>query len=140
MKTYVLNFILLGILLLLFCCKEDQFLKKHDVILVTKTFSDGQEVLINEAIKFEKKHKIKFEEANKIYLNFISHFEKIDSKIHYNFYPSLIIDDYYVYSFQNLKTGKIAAFGIGVNANTGEPKNFTEEIWLSEKEILKKTK
>ena len=34
--------------------------------------------------------------------------------------PTLIIDDHYVYSFQNLVMQKVAVFGIWINANTGE--------------------
>lgn len=131
------SFILLGFLLFISCSKKSRFLDKHHVILVTKNFTDGSEVLTKEAGIFEKNHNIKFQEDNKICENFLSNEDQIRTKNSSNYYPSLIIDEYYVYSFKNLKAGKIAAFGIGVNANTGEPKNFTEEIWLSEKEILK---
>ena len=138
MRTHF-SFILLGLLLFISCSKERKFLNTHHITLVAN-FNDGNEVLTKEAETFEKNHNIKFQQANKIYEAFRSNNEKdqIKAKDSFKFYPTLIIDEYYVYSFKNLKAGKIAVFGIGVNANTGEPKNFTEEIWLHEKNILKK--
>ena len=50
--------------------------------------------------------------------------------------PTLIIDDHYVYSFQNLVMQKVAVFGIWINANTGEITTNDESIWLEEKDIV----
>lgn len=133
-----LRLIMFGLLLFLGCSKENKFLKKHDVILVTK-FIQESEILTDNAKAFEENHRIKFQEANNIYKNILSKNEKNYAVIKdtFNSYPTLIIDEYYVYSFRNLKIDKVALFGIGVNANTGKQKNFTEEIWVYEKDIVK---
>lgn len=119
------------ILLVLYFCRETIFIKKHSVILVTYAQSNGEETLTNEAKEFEKKHQIKLKEAMEI----ISKYEKNNLNADSNFYPSLIIDDYYVYSFRNLKTSKVATFGIGINADTGNIKKFTGDMWLNEKKL-----
>ncbi|ALR30211.1 hypothetical protein ATE47_06585 [Chryseobacterium sp. IHB B 17019] len=127
-------FTLICIFLILVNCKEKRFLNDHEVILVTN-FINGDEKLREEAKIFESKTRIKFNESNKIYLRFISKYEKTDTAQSRYFYPSLIIDGYYLYSFKNIKTEKVAAFGTGVNANTGQIRQFKEVIWLNEKSL-----
>lgn len=120
------------------CSKERRYLNQHSVILASH-FIDGQEVLTDKAKKFEEKHSIKFREAYRIYMHITSKNSKEPRKAADTVisYPTVIIDDYYVYSFTNLKTDKVAVFGIGINADTGETKNFTETIWIYEKDIPK---
>lgn len=130
-----LAFLLSGTLLSLYSCSKNNFLNNHNIILVTKSI-DGNEIITDEAKLFEKNHKVKLQDANIIYMNIISKNQKTHSVDLSHLYPSLIIDEYYVYSFKNTKTQKVAAFGIGINADTGVSKNFTEEIWLDEKDIL----
>lgn len=124
-------FSLACIFLLLVSCKEKRFLNNHEVILVTN-FINGDEKLREEAKIFESQNRIKFDESNKIYLRFISKYEKIDTVKSTHFYPTLIIDGYYLYSFKNIKTNKVAAFGTGINAQTGQIKQFKKVIWINE--------
>ena len=116
------------IILLLGCNPSDSYLKNHEV------FPYSMEIVQ------EKKYKISVKEANDLYVKYLYDRKKVKD-LDYDetlLSPTLIIDDHYVYSFQNLVMQKVAVFGIWINANTGEITTNDESIWLEEKDIFDK--
>ena len=116
------------IILLLGCNPSDSYLKNHEV------FPYSMEIVQ------EKKYKISVKEANDLYVKYLYDRKKIKD-LNYDetlLSPTLIIDDHYVYSFQNLVMQKVAVFGIWINANTGEITTNDESIWLEETDIFDK--
>ena len=116
------------IILLLGCNPSDSYLKNHEV------FPYSEEIVK------EKKYKISVKEANDLYVKYL-YDNKKRKDLDYDetlLSPTLIIDDHYVYSFQNLVMQKVAVFGIWINANTGEITTNDESIWLEEKDISDK--
>ena len=116
------------ITLLLGCNPSDSYLKNHEV------FPYSMEIVQ------EKKYKISVKEANDLYVKYL-YDNKKRKDLDYDetlLSPTLIIDDHYVYSFQNLVMQKVAVFGIWINANTGEITTNDESIWLEEKDISDK--
>ena len=114
------------IILLLGCNPSDSYLKNHEV------FPYSMEIVQ------EKKYKISVKEANDLYVKYL-YDNKKSKDLDYDetlLSPTLIIDDHYVYSFQNLVMQKVAVFGIWINANTGEITTNDESIWLKEKDIV----
>ena len=114
------------ITLLLGCNPSENYLKNHEV------FPYSEEIVQ------EKKYKISVKEANDLYVKYLYDRKKIKD-LNYDetlLSPTLIIDDHYVYSFQNLVMQKVAVFGIWINANTGKITNCNESIWLKEKDIV----
>ena len=88
----------------------------------------------------EKKYRISIKEANDLYVKYLYDRKKIKD-LNYDktlLSPTLIIDDHYVYSFQNLVMQKVAVFGVWINANTGEITTNDESIWLEETDIFDK--
>lgn len=114
--------ITISLITLLFGCNpSENYLKNHEV------FPYSLEIVQ------EKKYKISVKEANDLYDN------KKRKDLDYDetrLSPTLIIDDHYVYSFENLVMQKVAVFGIWINANTGEITTNDESIWLEEKDIV----
>ena len=116
------------ITLLLGCNPSDSYLKNHEV------FPYSMEIVQ------EKKYKISVKQANDLYVKYLYDRKKIKD-LNYDetfLSPTLIIDDHYVYSFQNLVMQKVAVFGIWINANTGKITTNDESIWLNEKDISDK--
>ena len=116
------------IILLLGCNPSENYLKNHEV------FPYSEEIVK------EKKYKISVKEANDLYVKYLYDRKKIKD-LNYDktlLSPTLIIDDHYVYSFQNLVMQKVAVFGVWINANTGEITTNDESIWLEEKDISDK--
>ena len=116
------------ITLLLGCNPSENYLKNHEV------FPYSEEIVQ------EKKYKISVKEANDLYVKYL-YDNKKSKDLDYDetlLSPTLIIDDHYVYSFQNLVMQKVAVFGIWINANTGEITTYDESIWLEEKDIFDK--
>ena len=116
------------IILLLGCNQSENYLKNHEV------FPYSEEIVK------EKKYKISVKEANDLYVKYLYDRKKIKD-LNYDktlLSPTLIIDDHYVYSFQNLVMQKVAVFGIWINANTGEITTNDESIWLEETDIFDK--
>ena len=116
------------IILLLGCNPSDSYLKNHEV------FPYSEEIVQ------EKKYKISVKESNDLYVKYL-YDNKKRKDLDYDetlLSPTLIIDDHYVYSFQNLVMQKVAVFGIWINANTGEITINDESIWLEEKDIFDK--
>ena len=116
------------IILLLGCNPSENYLKNHEV------FPYSEEIVQ------EKKYKISVKEANDLYVKYL-YDNKKRKDLDYDetlLSPTLIIDDHYVYSFQNLVMQKVAVFGIWINANTGEITTNDESIWLEEKDIFDK--
>ena len=116
------------ITLLLGCNPSENYLKNHEV------FPYSMEIVQ------EKKYKISVKQANDLYVKYLYDRKKIKD-LNYDetfLSPTLIIDDHYVYSFQNLVMQKVAVFGIWINANTGEITINDESIWLEEKDISNK--
>ena len=114
------------IILLLGCNPSENYLKNHEV------FPYSEEIVQ------EKKYKISVKEANDLYVKYLYDRKKIKD-LNYDktlLSPTLIIDDHYVYSFQNLVMQKVAVFGVWINANTGEITTNDESIWLKEKDIV----
>jgi|GEM_PF-180344 hypothetical protein len=114
------------ITLLLGCNPSENYLKNHEV------FPYSEEIVQ------EKKYKISVKEANDLYVKYL-YGNKKSKDLDYDetrLSPTLIIDDHYVYSFQNLVMQKVAVFGIWINANTGEITTNDESIWLEEKDIV----
>ena len=111
--------ITISLITLLFGCNpSENYLKNHEV------FPYSLEIVQ------EKKYKISVKEAND---------NKKRKDLDYDetrLSPTLIIDDHYVYSFENLVMQKVAVFGIWINANTGEITTNDESIWLEEKDIV----
>ena len=116
------------IILLLGCNPSENYLKNHEV------FPYSEEIVQ------EKKYKISVKEANDLYVKYLYDNKKSKDldygEIHLS--PTLIIDDHYVYSFENLVMQKVAVFGIWINANTGEITTNDESIWLEETDIFDK--
>ena len=119
--------ITISLITLLFACNSSEnYLKSHKVFLYSKE------------IVQEKKYKISVKEANDLYVKYL-YDNKKSKDLDYDetlLSPTLIIDDHYVYSFQNLVMQKVAVFGIWINANTGKITNCNESIWLKEKDIV----
>lgn len=119
--------ITISLITLLFGCNpSENYLKNHEVFLYSKE------------IVQEKKYKISVKEANDLYVKYL-YDRKKTKDLDYDetlLSPTLIIDDHYVYSFQNLVMQKVAIFGIWINANTGEITTNDESIWLKEKDIV----
>ena len=114
--------ITISLITLLFGCNpSENYLKSHEV------FPYSPEIVQ------EKKYKISVKEANNLYDNKKSKDLDYDETL---LSPTLIIDDHYVYSFQNLVMQKVAVFGVWINANTGEITTNDESIWLKEKDIV----
>ena len=116
------------ITLLLGCNPSENYLKNHEV------FPYSMEIVK------EKKYKISVKEANNLYVKYL-YDNKKRKDLDYDetlLSPTLIIDDHYVYSFQNLIEKKVAVFGVWINANTGEITTYDESIWLEEKDIFDK--
>ena len=116
------------IILLLGCNPSENYLKNHEV------FPYSEEIVQ------EKKYKISVKEANDLYVKYL-YDNKKRKDLDYDetlLSPTLIIDDHYVYSFQNLVMQKVAVFGVWINANTGEITTYDESIWLEEKDIFDK--
>ena len=116
------------ITLLLGCNTSENYLKNHEV------FPYSEEIVQ------EKKYKISVKEANDLYVKYL-YDNKKRKNLDYDetlLSPTLIIDDHYVYSFQNLVMQKVAVFGVWINANTGEVTTNDESIWLDEKDISDK--
>ena len=116
------------ITLLLGCNPSDSYLKNHEV------FPYSEEIVQ------EKKYKISIEKANDLYVKYLYDRKKIKDLDYDKTFlsPTLISDDHYVYSFQNLVMQKVAVFGVWINANTGEVTTNDESIWLDEKDISDK--
>jgi len=139
-KKHTITMILSSILTFFGCKKkEDLFLQNNRVILCCSSINFPDCKLTTKSKAFEKEHKISFKEASKIYLKNLAKYENIDS-LDSEVIPTLIINEYYVYSFKNIKMSKVAAFGTGINADTGEIIHYKNKIWLYEDEILKNTK
>ena len=119
--------IAISLITLLFGCDpSENYLKNHEV------FPYSPEIVQ------EKKYKISVKEANDLYVKYL-YDNKKSKDLDYDetrLSPTLIIDDHYVYSFQNLVMQKVAVFGIWINANTGEITTNDESIWLEEKDIV----
>ena len=119
--------ITISLITLLFACNSSEtYLKSHKVFLYSKE------------IVQEKNYKISVKEANDLYVKYLYDRKKIKD-LNYDetlLSPTLIIDDHYVYSFQNLVMQKVAVFGIWIDANTGEITTNDESIWLEEKDIV----
>ena len=116
------------IILLLGCNPSENYLKNHEV------FPYSEEIVQ------EKKYKISVKEANDLYVKYL-YDNKKSKDLDYDetrLSPTLIIDDHYVYSFENLVMQKVAVFGIWINANTGEITTNDESIWLEETDIFDK--
>ena len=116
------------ITLLLSCNPSENYLKNHEV------FPYSMEIVK------KKKYKISVKEANDLYVKYL-YDNKKRKDLDYDetlLSPTLIIDDHYVYSFQNLVMQKVAVFGIWINANIGKITTNDESIWLEEKDIFDK--
>ena len=113
--------ITISLITLLFGCNpSENYLKNH------KVFPYSEEIVQ------EKKYKISVQEANDLYVKYL-YDNKKSKDLDYDetlLSPTLIIDDHYVYSFQNLVMQKVAVFGVWINANTGEITTNDESIWL----------
>ena len=86
----------------------------------------------------KKKYRISIKKANDLYIKYLYDRKEIKD-LDYDetlLSPTLIVDDHYVYSFQNLVMQKVAVFGIWINANTGEITTYDKSIWLKEKDIV----
>ena len=117
--------ITISLITLFGCNPSENYLKSH------KVFPYSPEIVQ------EKKYKISVKEANDLYVKYL-YDNKKRKDLDYDetlLSPTLIIDDHYVYSFQNLVMQKVAVFGIWINANTGEITTNDEYIWL-EKDIV----
>ena len=117
--------ITISLITLFGCNPSENYLKSH------KVFPYSPEIVQ------EKKYKISVKEANDLYVKYL-YDNKKRKDLDYDetlLSPTLIIDDHYVYSFQNLVMQKVAVFGIWINANTGEITTNDEYIWL-EKNIV----
>ena len=117
--------ITISLITLFGCNPSENYLKSH------KVFPYSPEIVQ------EKKYKISVKEANDLYVKYL-YDNKKSKDLDYDetrLSPTLIIDDHYVYSFQNLVMQKVAVFGIWINANTGEITTNDEYIWL-EKDIV----
>ena len=120
--------ITISLITLFGCNPSENYLKSHKVFLYSKEFVQ------------EKKYKISVKEANDLYVKYL-YDNKKSKDLDYDetlLSPTLIIDDHYVYSFQNLVMQRVAVFGIWINANTGEITTYDESIWLEEKDISDK--
>ena len=118
--------ITISLITLFGCNTSENYLKSHKVFLYSKE------------IVQEKNYKISVKEANDLYVKYLYDNKKIKD-LDYDetlLSPTLIIDDHYVYSFQNLVMQKVAVFGIWIDANTGEITTNDESIWLEEKDIV----
>lgn len=118
--------ITISLITLFGCNLSENYLKSH------KVFPYSPEIVQ------EKKYKISVKEANDLYVKYL-YDNKKSKDLDYDemlLSPTLIIDDHYVYSFQNLVMQKVAVFGIWINANTGEITTNDESIWLEEKDIV----
>jgi len=118
--------ITISLITLFGCNPSENYLKSHKVFLYSKE------------IVQEKNYKISVKEANDLYVKYLYDNKKIKG-LDYDetlLSPTLIIDDHYVYSFQNLVMQRVAVFGIWINANTGEITTNDESIWLEEKDIV----
>jgi len=118
--------ITISLITLFGCNPSENYLKSHKVFLYSKEFVQ------------EKRYKISVKEANDLYAKYL-YDNKKRKDLDYDetlLSPTLIIDDHYVYSFQNLVTQRVAVFGIWINANTGEITTNDESIWLEEKDIV----
>jgi lipoprotein len=109
-------------------CKseEEKFLENHEVFPCSPK------------IVQEKKYRISIKKANDLYIKYLYDRKEIKD-LDYDetlLSPTLIVDDHYVYSFQNLVMQKVAVFGIWINANTGEITTYDKSIWLKEKDIV----
>jgi len=136
MKSKMKNTMILATIFSFFSCEnsEQNFINQNKIILCSDSKYFPNNELTKEAINFEKGKKISFDEASKIYLDQNKKAINDSTEI----FPSLIINNYYVYSFKNIKTLKIATFGIWIDADTGEVKNIKKGFWLEEKKILKR--
>ncbi len=115
--------------------KEEKFLDKHNVILCY-TF-DKKEIIQDKALEFEKTSKIKFKGASDIYIKFLEDKKEIKKSSNEKIiYPKLIIDDNYVYSFNNLKTLDIAVFGVWINSKNGKITHSETKLWLNERKTI----
>ena len=117
--------ITISLITLFGCNPSENYLKNHEV------FPYSPEIVQ------EKRYKISVKEANDLYVKYL-YDNKKRKDLDYDetlLSPTLIIDDHYVYSFQNLVMQKVAVFGIWINANTGEITTNDESIWL-EKDIV----
>ena len=120
--------ITISLITLFGCNPNENYLKSHKVFLYSKEFVQ------------EKKYKISVKEANDLYVKYL-YDNKKSKDLDYDetlLSPTLIIDDHYVYSFQNLVMQRVAVFGIWINANTGEITTNDESIWLEETDIFDK--
>ena len=118
--------ITISLITLFGCNPSENYLKSHKVFLYSKE------------IVQEKRYKISVKEANDLYVKYL-YDNKKSKDLDYDktlLSPTLIIDDHYVYSFQNLVMQKVAVFGIWIDANTGEITTNDESIWLEEKDIV----
>ncbi|WP_448822171.1 hypothetical protein [Capnocytophaga sp.] len=118
--------ITISLITLFGCNPSENYLKSHKVFLYSKEFVQ------------EKKYKISVKEANDLYVKYL-YDNKKSKDLDYDetlLSPTLIIDDHYVYSFQNLVMQRVAVFGIWINANTREITTNDESIWLEEKDIV----
>ena len=124
MREIIFN---MSLITLLFGCNQSENdLENH------KVFPCSPEIVQ------EKKYRISIKEANDLYVKYLYDRKEIKD-LDYDetlLSPTLIIDDNYVYSFQNLVMQKVAVFGIWINANTGKITNCNESIWLKEKDIV----
>ncbi len=126
--------ILSSILSLFGCNPKEKYLKDHNVILCY--LSNNNETITNQALEFEKKAKIKFNDATEIYIKFLEDKKEIKKSNHEKtIYPKLVIDGNYVYSFNNLKTLDIAVFGLWIDSDTGKISHNETKIWLNERKI-----
>ena len=124
MREIIFN---MSLITLLFGCNQSKnYLENH------KVFACSPEIVQ------EKKYKISIKEANDLYVKYLYDRKEIKDLDYDETFlsPTLIIDDHYVYSFQNLVMQKVAVFGIWINANTGEITTNDESIWLKEKDIV----
>ena len=124
MREIIFN---MSLITLLFGCNQSEnYLENH------KVFPCSPEIVQ------EKKYRISIKEANDLYVKYLYDRKEIKD-LDYDetlLSPTLIIDDHYVYSFQNLVMQRVAVFGIWINANTGKITNCNESIWLKEKDIV----
>lgn len=134
----IINIIgIISILFFLGCNPEKKYLEQHTVIICE--LSQGG-YLTPQAVEYEKKRKVSFNEVNLIYTRFLIENNELDASLKDSVeisYPSLIIDDYYVYSFYNEKLRKYAVSGVWIDSNTGELKINKDNIWLEESMIEK---
>jgi hypothetical protein len=129
--------VIMSIFSIFSCNKEKKYLEQHRVQVCS---TNGDDKMLPEILVQEKKYKISLFEASKIYIDFLYKKGEI-SELNYEkvVYPSLIIDDNYVYSFYNMKTRQVAVFGVWINCNTGELTFGKDKIWLDEIDVLKAT-